>query len=66
MATVQLKTATQQQLIDYINTQAAAIQTMQATVDIDTTVGGAQKGKVTDYQEIRGYVLARKPGSCLR
>jgi hypothetical protein len=34
---------------------------MQATVDIDTTVGGVKKGKVTDYQEIRGYVLARKP-----
>ena len=61
ITSVQLKTATQQQLIDYVNTQAAAIQTMQATVDIDTTVGGAQKGKVTDYEEIRGYVLARKP-----
>lgn len=58
---VQLKTATQQELIDYINTQAAKIQTLQATVDIDTTVGGVKKGKVTDYQEIRGYVLARKP-----
>jgi outer membrane lipoprotein-sorting protein len=58
---VQLKTATQQELIDYINTQAAGIQSMQATVDIDTTVGGVKKGKVTDYQEIRGYVLARKP-----
>jgi len=59
--TVQLKTATQQELIDYINTQAARIRSMQATVDIDTTVGGVKKGKVTDYQEIRGYVLARKP-----
>ena len=58
---VQLKSATQPELIDYINTQAAAIQSMQATVDIDTTVGGVKKGKVTDYQEIRGYVLARKP-----
>jgi len=58
---VQLKTATQQELVDYINTQAAKIQSMQATVDIDTTVGGVKKGKVTDYQEIRGYVLARKP-----
>jgi len=58
---VQLKTATQQQLIDYINTQATKIQSLQATVDIDTTVGGVKKGKVTDYQEIRGYVLARKP-----
>lgn len=58
---VPLKTATQQELIDYINTQASKIQSMQATVDIDTTVGGVKKGKVTDYQEIRGYVLARKP-----
>ena len=58
---VQLKTATQQQLIDYINTQAGSIHSMQATVDIDTTVGGVKKGKVTDYEEIRGYVLARKP-----
>jgi len=58
---VQLKTATQQELIDYINAQAAGIRSMQATVDIDTTMGGVKKGKVTDYQEIRGYVLARKP-----
>jgi len=59
--TAQLKTATQQELIDYINSQAARIQSLQATVDIDTSVGGVKKGKVTDYQEIRGYVLARKP-----
>ena len=59
--TAQLKTATQPELIDYINSQAARIQTLQATVDIDTSVGGVKKGNVTDYQEIRGYVLARKP-----
>jgi outer membrane lipoprotein-sorting protein len=58
---VQMKTATQRELVDYINAQAAGIQSIQATVDIDTTVGGVKKGKVTDYQEIRGYVLARKP-----
>ncbi len=57
----QFKTATQQQLIDYINTQAQRVQSLQATVDIDTTVGGVKKGKVTDYEQIRGYVLARKP-----
>ncbi len=56
-----LKTATQAQLVDYINGQAAKVQSMNATVDIDTTVGGEKKGKVTDYQQIRGYVLARKP-----
>jgi outer membrane lipoprotein-sorting protein len=60
-ATAQLKNATQRQLIDYINSQAENIKSLQATVDIDTTVGGAKRGKVTDYQEIRGYVLAQKP-----
>jgi outer membrane lipoprotein-sorting protein len=58
---VPLKSATKEQLIAYLNLQAAKIQTMQATVDIDTSVGGAKKGKVTEYKEIRGYVLARKP-----
>ncbi len=56
-----LKTATQAELIEYVNTQAARVQSMQATVDIDTSVGGVKKGKVTDYKQIRGYVLARKP-----
>jgi outer membrane lipoprotein-sorting protein len=60
-ANVQVKTASPPELIDYINTQAAKIQSLEATVDIDTSVGGVKKGKVTEYQEIRGYVLARKP-----
>ncbi len=56
-----LKNATQQGLIEYLNSQAAKIQSMQATVDINTSVGDQKNGRVTDYQEIRGYVLARKP-----
>ena len=56
-----LKTATQQELIDYVNTQAAKIQSMQATVDIDASAGDPKNGRITDYKEIRGYVLARKP-----
>jgi outer membrane lipoprotein-sorting protein len=58
---VALKSATKAELVAYINSQAAKVQSMQATVDIDTSVGGATKGKVTEYREIRGYVLARKP-----
>lgn len=58
---IALKAATRPELISYINGEAAKIQTMQATVDIDTSVGGAKKGKITEYAEIRGYVLARKP-----
>jgi outer membrane lipoprotein-sorting protein len=60
-STAPLKSATQQQLIDEINNQADKIKSLQATVDIDASVGGMSQGKVTDYQEIRGYVLARKP-----
>lgn len=61
LSTAPLKSATRQELLDYINIQATKIRTMQATVDIDTSVGGIKKGKVVDYQQIRGYVLARKP-----
>jgi hypothetical protein len=60
---VPLKEATQQGLIDGINQQAEAIQSLKATVDIDSSIGGIKKGYATDYKEIRGYVLARKPGA---
>jgi outer membrane lipoprotein-sorting protein len=56
-----LRSATKAELISYINSEAEKIHTMQATVDIDTSVGGAKKGKVTEYTEIRGYVLVRRP-----
>ena len=56
-----LKEASQQGLIDSINQQAEAISTLKATVDIDSSAGGIKKGHVTDYKEIRGYVLAKKP-----
>jgi outer membrane lipoprotein-sorting protein len=60
VSTAPMKSATQQQLIDQINADAAKIQTMKATVDIDTSVAD-NTGKVTDYKQIRGYVLVRKP-----
>jgi outer membrane lipoprotein-sorting protein len=56
-----LQETTQAGLINSINQQAEKIQSLKATVDIDTSVGGAKKGHQTDYKEIRGYVLARKP-----
>jgi hypothetical protein len=56
-----LKESSQQGLIDSINQQYQRIQSLKATVDIDTSAGGIKKGQVTDYKEIRGYVLARKP-----
>lgn len=56
-----LKDSTQQGLVDALNEQAEKIHSLQATVDIDTSSGGMKAGYVTDYKEIRGYVLARKP-----
>ena len=56
-----LKTATQQELIDYVNGQAEKIRSMQATVDINASAGDPKTGRITDYTAIRGYVLARKP-----
>src|SRR5580704_6226110 len=56
-----LQESSQSALIDGINQQAGKIQSLKATVDIDTSAGGVKKGHVTDYKEIRGYVLARKP-----
>lgn len=61
ISTAPLKSATQAELIEYLNQQAAKIKSLQATVDIDTSVGGVNKGKVIDYQQIRGYILARNP-----
>ena len=61
LGTTPLKSATQQELIDSINREAGKLHTMQATVDIDTSVGGEKQGKITDYKEIRGYILMRAP-----
>jgi len=58
-----LKESSQEGLIVSINQQADAIGSLRATVDIDSSTGGMKKGHVTDYKEIRGYVLARKPGA---
>jgi len=58
-----LKESSQQGLIEMLNQQAATLQSLKATVDIDTSVGGVKKGHYTDYKEIRGYILARQPAS---
>lgn len=61
VSNAKLQTGTQRELIDRLNQDAALIKTLNATVDIDTSVGGEKRGKITDFKEIRGYVLVRKP-----
>ncbi len=60
-STAKLQTATKQELVDRINRGASQIKTLNATVEIAPSIGGEKKGKVTDYQEIMGYILVRKP-----
>jgi len=55
------RSATLDDLLSYIDNESAKIKTLNATVDIDTSVGGTKKGKVTEFQQIRGYILVRKP-----
>ncbi len=62
MSGAKLKSATKAELVARVNSEAAQIQTLNATVDIKASVGGSKKGKITEYTEVRGYILARKPG----
>jgi outer membrane lipoprotein-sorting protein len=55
------KEATRDDLVARIDEDASKVQTMNATVDIAASSGGEKKGKITDFQEIRGYILVRKP-----
>ena len=61
LSSAKLQTATQQELIDRLNHDAGLVKTLNATVDIDTSYGGEKRGKVTDFKEIRGYILVSKP-----
>jgi hypothetical protein len=60
-STAKLLTASKSQLVEQISAEAAKIKTLNATVNIATSVGGEKKGKVTEFEEIRGYILVRKP-----
>jgi hypothetical protein len=54
-------TANPQQLIQGLDQRYDAIHSMLATVLIQASVGGAAKGKETDYTSFRGYILLRQP-----
>lgn len=66
VSTANLKEAALDQLVQTINSNAARLQSVYANIDIDTSVARQKKGKsneykVTDYKEISGYLLIRKP-----
>ena len=59
--TSNLLTATLPQLVEQINAEARKIHSLNATVEIATSLGGAKKGQVTEIQQIKGYILEKDP-----
>jgi outer membrane lipoprotein-sorting protein len=56
----QMLTASLDDLVGRINAEASKVKSLNATVNIDTSIGN-KKGQVTDYQQISGFVLIRRP-----
>lgn len=61
ISTAKLRVATLDELVARINSDAGSLQSFIANVDVDFSAGGKKKGKVTDYAELGGYILVRKP-----
>ena len=55
-------TADAAQLADSINHTYNTIESLSATVDLQASVGGTQKGSVTDYTSFRGFIRAAQAG----
>ena len=49
------------QLVEAVNRRYDQVTSLSATVDFAASVGGAHKGKQTDYTSIHGYIRLRKP-----
>jgi outer membrane lipoprotein-sorting protein len=60
-ATQTLLTAEKDSLIKEIARQYASVNSINATVDMVPALGTANKGKITEYKDVRAYILFRKP-----
>ena len=56
-----VKNAAADQLVQVVNDENQRIQSLKATVGFQVSIGGARKGKVTDYTTLNGYILLRAP-----
>jgi len=53
--------ADKQSLIDRITKQYQNIASFSATVDMVPALGSSEKNQITEYKDVRGYILFRKP-----
>ena len=58
----QLLNAQSPELIHRVADQFNAIHDFSATVDMTPALGTAEKSRITEYKDVRGYILFRKPG----
>jgi outer membrane lipoprotein-sorting protein len=56
-----LQVATSTELLAKISEQFDAVQNMTATVDMTPALGTTEKSHITEYKDVRGYILFRKP-----
>ena len=56
-----LLVATQDELIRRLTDRYNAIKSFNASVDLTPALGSVYKGKITEYQDVSGYVLYRQP-----
>jgi outer membrane lipoprotein-sorting protein len=58
-----LQVANSAELLQKIKNQFNAIQSLTATVDMTPALGTAEKNHITEYKDVRGYILFRKPAN---
>jgi hypothetical protein len=56
-----LKTSNRELLLGVIQKEYESIQALNATVDMVPAVGSVNKGKITEYKDVRAYILFKKP-----
>jgi outer membrane lipoprotein-sorting protein len=56
-----LQSATLEELLERVEKQQAAIQTLDAVVQIEPSVTSEQRGEIVTYRDVRAFVLIRKP-----
>ena len=53
--------ADKETLIARVAREYQAVQDFSATVDMTPALGSSEKSKITEYKDVRGYILFRKP-----
>jgi outer membrane lipoprotein-sorting protein len=58
-----LQVASLDAMVEAVSRQYRAIHDFSATVDMTPALGSAESSKITEYKDVRGYILFRQPAS---